>query len=337
MPNPHDRHRLDDPLRESRRAVADGRFADALGLLDLVPPAVQATPDAQLLIAMSRWRLGEFARSRTAALEARAGFRARGDSDGEMRAENVAAAGAFALGDLAEAERGFNRAMELAARRADDLIGARCAVNLGNIAYYREQTEHALSFYRLALAQFERVAYLPGLAEGWLNTAIVLHDAGRLDDSLDASERAVAVAERAGNERLLGQALAARSETDVAAGDVDLGLALAEQALALAQAHGHVMGQADALRIVSIVARRRGNADRALESARRAVEIAVAVNDPWRRGEAHRELGSVYELLGRTQDAVDAFLAAAAAFEQLGAAGRATQLRERAAALDETP
>jgi tetratricopeptide (TPR) repeat protein len=334
MPTRHDRHQPDDRLRDARRAVAEGRFADALDLLDLESPAVQATPDARLLTAMSRWRLGEFAGSRTAALEARDGFRLRGDSDGEMRAENVAAAGAFALGDLAEAERGFNRAMELAARRADDLIAARCAVNLGNIAYYREQTDHALSFYRLALAQFERVAYLPGLAEGWLNTAIVLHDAGRLADSLDASERAVAVAERAGNERLLGQALAARSETDVAAGDVDLGLALAEQALALAQAHGHVMGEADALRIVSIVARRRGNGDRALESASRAVEIAVAVNDPWRQAEAHRELGTVHELLGRTQDAVAAFLAAADAFDRLGAGGRATQLRERAAALE---
>jgi tetratricopeptide (TPR) repeat protein len=160
MSTPRDPHQFDDPLREPRRAVAEGRFTDAIQLLDRMPPALRTTPDGRLLAAMSDWRLGAFARSQTAALEARDGFRLRGDSDGEMRAENVAAAGAFALGDLSAAERGFDRAMELAERLLDDLTLARCAVNLGNIAYYRDQTERALSCYRLAPAQFERPGFL---------------------------------------------------------------------------------------------------------------------------------------------------------------------------------
>jgi tetratricopeptide (TPR) repeat protein len=206
-------------------------------------------------------------------------------------------------------------------------------VNLGNIAYYRDQAEHALSFYRLALAQFERLTFLPGLAEGWLNSAIVLHDAGRITDSKDASERAVTAAERSGDERILGQALAARSETDVAAGDLDLGLALAERALALARAHHHVMGEADALRILGTVARMRGKADQAVQCARRAVAIATHVEDPWRQAEAQRELGTVYESIGRTEDAAAAYLASARAFQTLGADARAGQMRERAAGI----
>ena len=330
MPTDRRLDMFDDPLRDARLAVADERFDEALNLIAALPSPTRQAPDARLLEAMADWRTGAFTRSRAAALEARDGFRQRGDSDGEMRAENVAAAGAFALGHLEEAERGFTRAMELAERLANDLMVARCAVNLGNIAYYRDQAEYAMSFYRIAVAQFERLSFLSGLAEGWLNSAIVLHDAGRIDDSLDASERAVSAAVRSGNERLLGQALAARSETDIATGDLDLGFTLAERALALARSHRHAMGEADALRVLSVVARLRGHADRALDCARSAVAIATEVADPWRIAEAERELGTVYASIGRADDARGAFSAAAEAFSQLGAEGRAKQMRARA-------
>jgi tetratricopeptide (TPR) repeat protein len=323
-----DRLPFADPLRDARRAVRDGRFADAVRLLDAADAAVRGTPEALLLSAMARWRVGAFVRSRTAAVQARDGFRARGDTDGEMRAENVAAAGAFALGDLAGAERGFTRALDLADELGDDLMIARCANNLGNVAYYLRRSEAALSFYRLALANFERLGFNSGLAEGWLNTTLVLHEAGQLDASRDAAERAVDAAERSGNERILGQALAARSETDVARGDVDLGRALAERALALARAHHHVMGEADALRIQGVIARLHGEPLEAARLLESALAIARRIEDPWRQAECHRELGMLYRAVARDVDARAALEAAAQAFERLGAAGRAAEMRE---------
>ena len=128
---------LDDPLRPARTAVHEGRFTDVESALALLHPDIRRSPEGLLLHAMAAWRLGEYTRSRAAALEARDGFRARGDADGEMRAENVAAAGAFAIGDLEAADRGFTRALELADELADDLMTARCANNLGNVAYYQ--------------------------------------------------------------------------------------------------------------------------------------------------------------------------------------------------------
>ncbi len=249
---------FEDPLRETRLAVLGGRFQQGWNALRTLPAEVRGSPDGLLLGAMATWRLGEFERSRTAAIQARDGFRGRGDTDGEMRAENVAAAGAFALGDLTEAERGFNRALSLADDLADDLMIARCANNLGNVAYYLARTETALSFYRLAIANFEKLAFWSGLAEGWLNTAIVLHDAEDFAASREAGERAIAAAERSGDGRILGQALAARSETDIALGDLALAKVLAERALTLAQTHDHVVGEADARRVLAVLARHRG-------------------------------------------------------------------------------
>lgn len=322
-----------DPLRDARQAVRQGRFRDAAQALLDAPTEARATPEALLLSAMTAWRLGDFVRSRTAADQARDGFRARGDADGEMRAENVAAAGAFALGDLPEAERGFTRALQLADALADDLMMARCANNLGNVAYYLNRSEAALSFYRLAVANFERVTFWTGLAEGWLNSAIVLHDAGDLPGSREAGRRAVEAAERSGDERILGQALAARSETDVALGDVDLGRALAERALRLARSHDHPMGEADALRILASIARISGDADRAQIAARQALDITRRVGDPWRQAEVHRELGRLYAAVGRIDDAAEEYAAAADGFQRLGAEERAQDMHDRAAAL----
>jgi tetratricopeptide (TPR) repeat protein len=265
-----------------------------------------------------------------AALQARDGFRSRGDADGEMRAENVAAAGAFALGDLEEAERGFTRGLHLADALGDDLMIARCANNLGNVAYYRDRPDAALSFYRLAVANFERLTFWAGLAEGWLNAAIVLHDAGDLRASRDAGQKAVEAAERSGDDRILGQALAARSETDVALGDVALGRALAERARTLARSHDHPMGEADALRILAGIARLSGDAEGALVSAREALEITTRVQDPWRQAEVHRELAQLYAAVGRVGDAAAAYSAAADGFQKLGAEGRALEMRQRA-------
>jgi tetratricopeptide (TPR) repeat protein len=324
---------FDDPLRNVRRAINDGRFKDAQEGLARLPVEVRHTPESQLLSAMASWRLGDSTRSRTVALEARDGFRARGDVDGEMRAENVAAAGAFALGNLADADRGFTRALELADELCDDLMIARCANNLGNVAYYRAHHEIALSFYRLASANFQKLTFWKGLAEAWLNSAIVLYEAGDLQGSQEAGERAVDAAERSGDQRVLGQAMAARSETDAALGDFALARALAERARALASEHDHVVGEADALRILSVIARLAGDPQSGAALGRRALVIAERVNDPWRRAEVQRDLGELYESVGRTTDAAAAYAEAAQAFGELGADLRAARMRERLTAL----
>ncbi len=320
---------LSDPLRSARLAVLAGRFLDARDELERAAPDMRSSPEWQLLSAMAGWRLGEFALSRTAAIQARDRYRAQGDADGEMRAENVAAAGAFALGDLADAERGFARALALADRLTDDLMAARCANNLGNVSYYLARYVTALSFYRLATVTFEKAASWKGLAEGWLNSTIVLRESGDLASAEDAAERAVGAAEQAGEARIMGQALAAQSEATASLGDLDLARAQAERALDLATEHHDPLGEAEALRVLSLISRTAGEFDRALELGQQTLVIAERVRHPWTIGEAQRELGDLFRLVGRDADAQGAFQAAAQAFEKIGAVSRADDMRNR--------
>ena len=323
----------DDPLRDARRAVHGGRFREAWDELQRSSEAVRISPEWQLLAAMAAWRLGDFARSRSAAVQARDGYRAVGDADGEMRAENVAAAGAFAVGSLRDAERGFSHAMGLADELADDLMTARCANNLGNVAYYLAQYVTALSFYRLATATFGKIESWKGLAEAWLNTTIVLREFGDLEGASDAGERAVTSAELAEDQRILGQALAARADVYVELGDLELAQVQAERALALATSNDDLLGEAEASRILSIIARRSGAFDHAEEAGRRALAIAGRVQHPWTEAEAQRELGELYGKTGRGAQARAAFAAAARRFESLGATSRAEEMRLRADAV----
>lgn len=320
-----------DPLREARRAILGGEFRDGWEKLERAPAALQRDPEWLLLAAMARWRLGDFPWARTAAVRARDGFRARGDVDGEMRAENVAAAGAFAVGDLSDAERGFQRALSLAKELDDPLMAARCANNLGNVAFYLARHATALSYYRRALVGFEQVAFWKGLAEAWLNVAVTLKDEGQLEDSRDAGERAVAHADTTGEPRIVAQALVARGDTDLARGDVDLARVQAETARRLAAQHDDPLTQADAHRILAGCARAAGEPESAVHLARTAWDVVRMIQHPWTHAEIQRELGAAYTALGQRDDAVRAFEQAAEAFDRIGARTRARAMRERSA------
>lgn len=323
-------HGPDDPLRAARLAVHEGRFADAEEALNEQSESIRDTAEWSLLSAMTSWRLGEFRRSRSAALRAIGLFRNSGDADGTMRAENVAAAGAFALGELGEAERGFSRALRLADELADDLMIARCANNLGNVEYYLARNVTALSFYRLATAGFEKLTFWKGLAEGWLNTTIATWDSGDLDASREAGDRAVTFAELSDDGRIFAQALTARSQTYVSLGDVELAQAQALTALEFATANEDVLTQADALNILSMAARHQGDLERAEDLGGRALAMATRVGHAWTEAEIQRERGELYWATGRGEAAAESFRAAARAYERGGSEIRARRMRARA-------
>jgi tetratricopeptide (TPR) repeat protein len=321
---------LSDPLRTARMAVRSGRFRDAAAALAELPPEARAAPEWYLLSAMAAWRLGDFEFSRRLALEARAGFRTAGDADGEMRSENVAAAGAFGLGDLAAAEQGFSQAMELARQIGDDLMLARCSNNLGNISLYLARHDAAQAFYRFARAEFERLAFDHGIAETWINTAIAWRDLGQFGDAAAASDRALEAAERARSLRLVGEALSSRGEALAALGEVAVGRAQVERGLALARAEGDRLAEPDALRILANMARVEQRYAEAERLAREGLAAATQLGHPWTVAEIRRDLGELYVALGRREDAAECFRAAEAAFQQLGSMPRADAMRARA-------
>lgn len=322
---------LADPLREARHAVQAGRFREAADLLGGAPSDLREAPEWGLLSAMASWRLGRFTESRGQAVAARERYRERGDADGEMRAENVAAAGAFALGDLEEAERGFGRALLLARRLGDEVLAARCANNLGNVAFYLARHEEARSFYRIANAEFARLTFLSGVAETWINLGLVARDLQEMAEAREAAERAHAVAVEAGLPRLVAQAFASRGDAEAALGDVDLGRAHLRRALTIARNEEDRLAEAEALRLLANVARTTGALADAQRLIREALTVVADLGHPWAAAEVHRDRGAIAGAAGRGVDAEHAYQAAAANFLRLGALSRAKEMETVAA------
>jgi len=322
---------LHDPLRAAREAVRSGKFQDAAVTLAELPTEVREGAEWYLLSAMVSWRLGDFAASRREALAAREGYRARGDADGEMRATNVAAAGAFGLGALADAEDGFHAAIQLARELGDPLMAARCSNNLGNVALYLAQHDVALSFYRIARAGFERLGFEHGVAETWINSAITWRDLGRHRECLGAADQALDAAEQARAPRLIAEALANRGAALAALGDDTLARVQVDRALGIARQEGDRFAEADVLRLLGLIAQTRGNPELALARLREALGVAEALGHPWTTAEVQRDLARVFRALGRNAEAAGAFAAAETAFRSLGSVPRAEAMQREGA------
>jgi tetratricopeptide (TPR) repeat protein len=320
-----------DPLRRARAAVRAGRFQDAAVTLADLPPEVREGAEWYLLSAMVSWRLGQFAVSREEALTARELYRARGDSDGEMRAVNVAAAGAFGLGRLTEAEEEFHQALQLARELRDDLMVARCSNNLGNVALYLARHDEAHGFYRVARAGFERLGFDHGVAETWINTAITWRDTARHEAALQAADDALESAEAARAPRLIGEALANRGAALAALGDPSLGRFQVTRGLTLVRAERDRFAEPDLLRILGAIALAEGDRDAALRLGREALTLADELRHPWTTAEVQRDLARTYRALGQDAEARDAYAAAAAAFRALGSVPRAEAMMMEAA------
>ena len=318
----------DDILRSARTAIKDGRFRDAHTELRAISSPVRRTAEWGLLSAMAGWRLGNFDQSLSTAVQTRDRYRAMGDVDGEMRAENVAAAGAFALGDLDVAKRGFIRARSLAHGLHDDLMVARCSNNLGNVSLYAGNLPRALGYYSVAVSGFETIGFKKGLVEARHNMSGALKGMGHLPAARKAADRAIDMAIEIGDKRLLGQAMAGKADILVLQTDYRLAKTQTMRALDLARKHDDPLTEIEALRVLSLVEQRSGSADEALSTALRALEIASKVEHIWMKATIEKHLGSLYADRGLTVEASAAYEEAADNYDRLGSKDLVQQMRQ---------
>jgi tetratricopeptide (TPR) repeat protein len=322
-----------DPLKRARRAVNGGRFRDASSQLAGLEQQFGSSAEWLLLVAMTSWRLGDFSQSHATALRALAEYRSRGDADGEMRAQNVAAAGEFAMGRLDEARSGFEHAQAIALQFRDKLMMARCANNLGNVAYYLGDHAEALRQYGRAASLFEQVGSISGMTEAWHNTAVMLRETGELAAAREAADRALDCASKIADPRMLGWTLGSSGETYALDGDLRLGRAMVQRALTLARDKEDRLTEVDCLRILAYVAGEEDQLAEAIDYARKAAKLANDLGNPWMIAKAQQQLANVVDATGSRTEAAEALDAAAQAFEAMGAKSRAADTRARLRAM----
>lgn len=281
---------------------------------------LRAEPELGFLCADACLRTGrpEQALERGAGIEP--ALRRRGERALLLNLLNVVGAALFQLGRTAAAHERFGELLELASEWGNEEFAARASNNLGVLANVRGEREAALAHYQRALASYQRLGYVRGLAQTHHNLGISYRDLGHAQEADAHYQRAIELAAGAQSEDVIAQAESERALLRASAGDGKLAEALARRALRRFERLGDPLGSADALRVLAAAARARREPALAATHLQHALAIARAHSDPLLLAEVQRDRG----LLLRDQD--DAAAARAAlgeardAFAALGAA-----------------
>lgn len=314
-------------LRDLEQLAAAGRHRDVLdGLARLPTHQRENRTRSALLAAEAHGRLGEHAAAVHWAGLATALARAGGDAYAELRARNFQGLIAFRHGDVAEAERHFTAALDMARALREHTTEARCLNNLGILANLRGDPEAALVNYRLALVAYQQVGHVRGLAETYHNIGISLRDQDNLQAALGAAEEAVRLATQAGDEQLIALASTGRAEMHVSLGDPAFAAAELKQAADRYTRIGFRAGLPEVWRVEAAVARARGDASQAISLLTNASQLAREFGSTDTLADIERDLSVSLALARDFAGAREARDRAVRLYRQIGATRAAERL-----------
>ncbi len=289
------------------------------------PPA--ADPGTVLRDATAAMRQGNLPGAAALAAAAEARFRARGDADGRMRAENLLGAVAFETGQVGQAERYFGAALELAHGLDDSLMTARASNNLASVAHLTGRPELALSMYRTALLAYQRLGDRRGMAETSHNLGIAFRQLRQWTEAERAAEQAVRHADQLADAALRGLALVGLAELHLELKAWPLAEREIERAAALAADGDDPIGVVEAARLSALLEFGRGNAEAALRNALAARFEARGLGSALLEAECATVAARAARQLGRAEEAERLREEAVAGLTQLGAEGLLERFR----------
>ncbi len=176
-------------------------------------------------------------------------------------------------------------------------------VMVGNVLQKMGVLDQALSEFREAASIYAREGYDLGLAGVTLNIGNLLFDQKRYGEALEEYRKARDLVQRVGNDALLSMAL-----TNMASAWTELGRfteagKAIERSQEICRRIGRKRGTLHNLAELGDLEKARGNLEAALESYRKALDLAEELSDTHTRGELHASLASVLEALGRHREA----------------------------------
>src|SRR5687768_7982805 len=169
------------------RAAGEWRDLERLGA-DLGEASLMAEPELGFLFALASRVVGQTQRALETASAVEKLAQLRGDRRLRAEAANLVGIAHFEAGRLAEAEECWGGLLASAADWGDEESSTRASNNLGVLANVRGQRDRALLHYERALASYQRLGNVRGLAETHHNLGISYRDLG-FDREADAHFR----------------------------------------------------------------------------------------------------------------------------------------------------
>lgn len=317
------------PLRRAADELAASDDWD--GLRDLLgaeePETLLASPALSYRYGEALYHTGRLAELRDFAEDFEEAAREASDTEGVMRALNLAFIGDFERGRIPEARRSCESLLQLAQADDNREMLARAANNMGNLTHLTGLFHEALSYYRLALPLYQRMDAVRGIAQVHHNLGISHRDLAELDEAADAYRRAATLARQLGYRPLVVLASLGRAEVEARRGD-PAAEPMAERSLASAREIGNPAFEAEALRVLGLARWADGRPEEALEALGEAVDRSREAGHRLVEAEAERDRGRLLLRTGREAGGREALERAREIFEELGARAYAQEVRE---------
>jgi tetratricopeptide (TPR) repeat protein len=248
-------------------------------------------------------------------------------------ASNALAGFALERGDLVEAERQYQDALQLAS--GNPFLVGKVEQNLGIVANIRGDWTLALEHYHRSLAAHETASDERGCALAHHNLGMIHADQTQWSEADRHYRISQALAEAVGDRHLGGIATMNLAEVQLAKGELDKARAGAEEALEIFTEVDARRHKAGAHRLLGMIFRERNQIALAESHLRSALEIAANSCAPLIQADAAKELATLYQTRGRTAEALDHLLLSQELYGQLRARADLIEVAERIRAIRE--
>ena len=253
-----------------------------------------------------------------------------------LAAEALNTMGGLALrtGSLEEARTFFLQALERGGQ-ARELL-ARVEQNLGILANIRGELVEAVRHYERAVESYRATNDEHGSATAYVNLGIAHTDLRQFDWADSYFSKSFEIAERAGDVYLQGMCLVNHAEAHFMRGRYDEARRNAEAALAIFDQLDSRADKSEAYKIIGMVYRETGRPALGESRLRSSIELAVSAGSVLNEAEAARELALLMQGMGRNQDALALLNTAHRLFGRLDARVDLVHVGGRVSALETT-
>ncbi|MEO8295865.1 MAG: HD domain-containing phosphohydrolase, partial [Gemmatimonadota bacterium] len=251
-------------------------------------------------------------------------------------AEALNALAAFDLeGGAFDSARGhFTEALRMGA--SDPHVRGRIEQNLGILANIQGALPTALLHYQRSLDAFRDSGDERGCAIAYHNLGMISADQSLFDSASNYFRQSMDIAERIGDVQLRGLCLLNNSEVLIAQQRFEEARESAESALHIFDQLGARDGKAAAYRFLGMIYRETGATMLAESRLLSAMTLAIETVSPLEEAEACRELALVYQVTGRSRDALTHLNRSHRIFERLEASLDLGDIATKVVALENT-
>ncbi len=238
----------------------------------------------------------------------------RGEEPGETTRRPSAVNVNETVGDLYTLHGEYAKAVASYSAAAKETSGAaRAAVEhkLANVHHRRGEWDEAERHYRAALRGAEDLAQRARVGADW---SLAAHRRGREAEAARLANEALALAERARDDRALAQA---HNILGIVTGE----RSHLERALAIAERIGDAGVRVAAMNNLALAHRRAGDHDRAIALTEQALAACHAIGDRHREAALHNNLADLLNRAGRREEAMRHLKRAVTIFAEVDEAG----------------